>query len=416
MNADALLASPKRDLPRTAEAALRRSIPIFNAHTAALQSELETVQYFLRIPQRKPWASMATSAATAGELAADADAWYVLLRTGSVAATRSPHPVVHPTRLTPARSCASNHLSIELFLLLTLARVISSDSLRGVLPSDLGTAHELLDGVQSDLARLQRAIDVKDPERTSIRVANALERLGQIELLQSPGLKYQLPARYAGLPRLTGRAVLEMTVTPRAGGNKQVVELTLDGFSAPLTSGRMLQNVLRKKYDGTTVRADDTSIYVDTSSRDARATKVDTDGDLPLEIFVRGDFEPTYRSELNVNDFDEIPLIPLSVDGALAATRAGDGLSSPTEFFVYKYNRSQSGLAGLSFDEGSFAVFGYVTSDRDSIRLLNDGDRIDRIRVVSGADKLVNGGSGKSSDDESGDQTADTPSAAPPNE
>ena len=285
-----------------------------------------------------------------------------------------------------------------------------------MLPSDLGTAHELLDGVQSDLARLQRAIDVKDPERTSIRVANALERLGQIELLQSPGLKYQLPARYAGLPRLTGRAVLEMTVTPRAGGNKQVVELTLDGFSAPLTSGRMLQNVLRKKYDGTTVRADDTSIYVATSSRDARATKVDTDGDLPLEIFVRGDFEPTYRSELNVNDFDEIPLIPLSVDGALAATRAGDGLSSPTEFFVYKYNRSQSGLAGLSFDEGSFAVFGYVTSDRDSIRLLNDGDRIDRIRVVSGADKLVNGGSGKSSDDESGDQTADTPSAAPPNE
>ena len=126
MNADALLASPKRDLPRTAEAALRRSIPIFNAHTAALQSELETVQYFLRIPQRKPWASMATSAATAGELAADADAWYVLLRTGSVAATRSPHPVVHPTRrLTPARSCASDHLSIELFLLLTLTRVLT---------------------------------------------------------------------------------------------------------------------------------------------------------------------------------------------------------------------------------------------------------------------------------------------------
>jgi len=391
MNADALLASPKRDLPRSAEAALRRSIPSFNDHVASLQSELETVQYYLRIPQRKPWANMATSAATAGELAADADAWYVLLRRQSFRRT---------------------HYSL---LVATLPR--HSGSLRGVLSSDLGTARELLDGVQSDLARLQRAIDVKDPERTSIRVANALERLGRIELLQSPGLKYQLPARYAGLPRLTGRAVLEMTVTPRAGGNKQVVELTLDGFSAPLTSGRMLQNVMQKKYDGTTVRADDTSIYVDTSSRDTRATNVHTDGDLPLEIFVRGDFEPTYRSELNVNDFDEIPLIPLSVDGALAATRAGDGLSSPTEFFVYKYNRSQSGLAGLSFDEGSFAVFGYVTSDRDSIRLLNDGDRIDRIRVVSGAEKLVNGGSSKSSDDESGgDQTADAPSAAPPNE
>lgn len=332
LDADALLASPKRDLPRSAEAALRRSIPSFNPHVAALQSELESVQRYLRIPQRKPWASMATSTQTAFELASDGDA-----------------------------------------------------CLRGVLPPDIEKAHEMLDGIQSDLSRLQRAIDVKDPERTSIRVANALERLGEIELLQSPGLKYQLPARYANLPRLTGRAVLEMTVAPQAGGSKQVIELTLDGFSAPLTSGRMLQNVIQKKYDGTIIRADDTSIFVDTDKGGAAL-----EGDLPLEIFARGDFEPVYRTELDVNDFDEIPLLPLSVDGALAATRAGDGTSSSKEFFIYKYNRSQSGLAGLSFDEGKFAVFGYVTSDRDVVRLLNDGDRIERIRALRGADKLIN--------------------------
>ena len=48
-------------------------------------------------------------------------------------------------------------------------------------------ARGLLEGITSDLKRLQRAIDVKDPERTSVRVSNALERLSQIELTAESG-------------------------------------------------------------------------------------------------------------------------------------------------------------------------------------------------------------------------------------
>ena len=71
-----------------------------------------------------------------------------------------------------------------------------------------------------------------------------------------------MPGRYASLPRLTGRATLEMTITPQTGGGTKRLELTLDGFSAPLTSGRVLSNVLKKMYDGTVVRVDDTAIFV----------------------------------------------------------------------------------------------------------------------------------------------------------
>lgn len=54
----ALLNSPNAQIPRTVDAALRRSIPAFNEDVAKVQSALEDVAYLLRIPQRKPWGSM----------------------------------------------------------------------------------------------------------------------------------------------------------------------------------------------------------------------------------------------------------------------------------------------------------------------------------------------------------------------
>lgn len=50
---------------RTVEAALRRSIPAFNADVRGIQTKLENIAYKLRIPQRKPWGAMADDVAAA---------------------------------------------------------------------------------------------------------------------------------------------------------------------------------------------------------------------------------------------------------------------------------------------------------------------------------------------------------------
>ena len=42
------------------------------------------------------------------------------------------------------------------------------------------------------------------------------------------------------------------------------------------------------------------------------------------------------------------------------APDADEGFAAADEFFIYKYDRAASGLAGLSFDEGTFGVFGYI--------------------------------------------------------
>lgn len=91
---------------------------------------------------------------------------------------------------------------------------------------------------------------------------------------------------------------------------------------------------------------------------------------LPLEIMPAGSFDPLYHTHLDVSS-GELPVLPLSIYGALAMAHPPDGLdgdSSASEFFFYKFAPQSSGLAGLSFDEGNFGVFGYVTQ----VRLASD--------------------------------------------
>jgi len=49
----------------------------------------------------------------------------------------------------------------------------------------------------------------------------------------------------------------------------------------------------------------------------------------------------------------------------------------------------QAGLSGLSFDEGTFGVFGYVTSGMDSVAKLQTGDVIRSAKLISGRERLV---------------------------
>ena len=54
-----------------------------------------------------------------------------------------------------------------------------------------------------------------------------------------------------------------------------------------------------------------------------------------------------------------------------------------------RFDRNTGGLGGLSFDEGQFSVFGYVTSSEEVLRQLQSGDRVVSAKLVSGQDRLV---------------------------
>ncbi|EFN58901.1 hypothetical protein CHLNCDRAFT_140837 [Chlorella variabilis] len=363
--AAAVLNSPIASVPRSADVALRRSIPAFNQDVRTVQSRLEAIGFKLRIPQRKPWQSMAEDTATAAALAADQQ--------------------------------------------LMMA---------GVLPGDEAQAEELLAELRVQLDRLARSIEAKNPDRTSVRVANALE--------EAPGLPYQLPRQLTDYPALAGRAVVELTVEKASGERVFVdqnsdagpqkrakLQLVLDGYSAPITAANLAANFSAGLYNGLPLSVNGVSVLAGTPAPEAEDSAFDEDardapsglkapsslevgtsgGDvggrrmaptaLPLEILAAGDFEPVYRSTLDVRS-GELPVLPLSIYGAGKLLQAVAMAHLPDSS-----GSGYAGLAGLSFDEGEFGVCGYVTKGLDALSKLEDGDRIVKAKVVSGLDKLT---------------------------
>ena len=84
------------------------------------------------------------------------------------------------------------------------------------------------------------------------------------------------------------------------------------------------------------------------------------------------------------------------------------------QWFIFKYDKQASGLAGLAFDEGSFGVFGehdafiernasadgaaltrdelragYVTKGVELVGQLESGDTIVAATILSGSDRLI---------------------------
>ncbi|XP_020095800.1 peptidyl-prolyl cis-trans isomerase CYP37, chloroplastic [Ananas comosus] len=343
-SANAVLYSPETKIPRTGELALRRAIPA-NANMKAIQDSLEDISYLLRIPQRKPYGSMEGDVKKALKIAAE-----------------------------------------------------EKESILGSIPEQLREKGSvlyasLLNG-KGGLQNLLEAIKEKDPDKVSIGLASSLNTVAELELLQAPGLSFLLPEQYLKYPRLTGRAVVEVTIErgdgstffPSAGGEPKSfasIQVVLDGYSAPLTAGNFAKLVTDGAYDGVRLKYANQAVLSD--------NEIEKYGySVPLEIMPSGQFEPLYKTTLNVQD-GELPVLPLSVYGAVAMAHSmdSDEYSSPSQFFFYLYDKRNAGLGGLSFDEGQFSVFGYTTVGREILPQIKTGDFISSAKLVQGRDRLI---------------------------
>ncbi|KAK9077515.1 hypothetical protein SSX86_005852 [Deinandra increscens subsp. villosa] len=343
--AKAVLYSPDTKVPRTGELALRKAIPA-NTNMKSIQNSLEELSYLLRIPQRKPYGTMEGNVKKALKIAVD-----------------------------------------------------DKESILASLPADqrekgLGLYASLTDD-KGELQNLLRYIKDKDPDRVSVALASSLDSIAQLELLQAPGLSFLLPAQYINYPRLTGRAVVEFVIekgdgsmfTPQSGGvprKAATIQVVLDGYSAPLTAGNFAKLVVDGAYDGMKLKCTDQAILSDSGVDKSIGYSV------PLEIMPSGQFEPLYKTALSIQD-GELPVLPLSVYGAVAMAHddVSEEYSSPNQFFFYLYDKSYSGLGGLSFDEGQFSVFGYTTIGRDILPQIKSGDVVRSAKLLEGQDNLV---------------------------
>lgn len=193
------------------------------------------------------------------------------------------------------------------------------------------------------------------------------------------------------LPKLEGQATVVMTV------KGQPITIAIDGDAAPITAGNFVDLVQRGVYDGLMFHrvvtqpepfvaqgGDPQGKDPDfPESRLGTGNFVNPDTGkpryIPLEITPAGASEPVYSKTFPDARISGPPALP-HTRGAIAMARSQMPDSASSQFYF--------ALSDLSFLDGNYAVFGYVTEGMDVVDGIAQGDRIESAKVTAGAENL----------------------------
>lgn len=255
--------------------------------------------------------------------------------------------------------------------------------------TDLREGRVLLADLGTRLQALQ--VEITSKERNKIKPLSefALERVGELEALMVQAFPFTIPEEYAGLPRLLGRATVELETS------KGKLNLVLDGYNAPITAGQFADLVQRGFYDNMEFsRADDNYFlqagdppgdadgFIDPETHQLRT--------IPMEVKVPGQTLPIYgKTFAEMGTYGVLPVLPFSAYGTLAMAHPDrDPNGGSSQFFIYLFE-SDLTPAGLNLIDGNFAAFGYVLDGQPVLDKMKLGDRIISAKITGGAENLV---------------------------
>lgn len=186
-------------------------------------------------------------------------------------------------------------------------------------------------------------------------------------------------------PRLEGTATVEMTV------NGSPIAIEVDGNNAPITAGNFVDLVDRGVYNGLIFhrvvkspqpfvaqggdpKGNGTGGFVDPATKQERT--------IPLEIKLKNEEQPVYSKSIGrQGGASSSPQVVLNHKrGALAMARSQMPDSASSQFYF--------ALSDLEFLDGDYAVFGFVKSGMETVDAIEQGDRIESAKVVSGLENL----------------------------
>jgi peptidyl-prolyl cis-trans isomerase B (cyclophilin B) len=203
-----------------------------------------------------------------------------------------------------------------------------------------------------------------------------------------------VPEGFRDLPRLDGQATVELVVK----GAPIVIEV--DGTHAPLTAGNFVDLVNRGFYNELSfhrVVRDPQPFVVqggDPQSKDPNISPgllgtggfvdpaTNSERYIPLEIMPQGTSQPIYGQIFRAAGVTVPPELR-HTRGAVAMARSQIPDSASSQFYIT--------LADQSILDGSYAVFGYVTSGMDVVDQIQQGDRISTAKVTAGLENLKEG-------------------------
>ncbi|MEX0588084.1 MAG: peptidylprolyl isomerase [Cyanobium sp.] len=249
-------------------------------------------------------------------------------------------------------------------------------------------AADLLDQLEDQLQVLAAAADGQERDPFLAARREALNTVGQAEDLLVGPFPFEIPAEFADLPRLLGRATVQLTTT------KGDLTAVVDGYNAPLTAGAFVDLVQRGFYDDLPfIRAED--FYVLQTGDPAGPQegfidpKTKTERLVPLEIKVPGQEAPFYNQTFeDLGMFKAAPELPFSTKGTLGWAHSDEVLNDgSSQFFLFLFEPELT-PAGLNLIDGRYAAFGYVVDGFDVLEELSADDGIVKARVIKGSENL----------------------------
>lgn len=247
----------------------------------------------------------------------------------------------------------------------------------------------LLETITTGLSQLDEAVDTKNKNTIWENRRQLLDHIGALEESLVGDLPFEVPEEYRQLPRLQGRATIEMKTS------QGDVTLVVDGYNAPITAGNFVDLVQRGFYDGLPfTRADESYVlqagdpegpadgFVDPQTQQIRR--------IPFEIRVAGESQPEYGNTLeDLGLFNALPVLPFSAYGTLGMARPNEDVNGGSSQFFFFLFEPEMTPAGLNLIDGRYAAFGYVVEGQKVLANMIEGDKILSAKVIAGAENLV---------------------------
>lgn len=250
-------------------------------------------------------------------------------------------------------------------------------------------AQALIEQIKEEMVSLREATEAEDKSSTQQARDRILNWIGEIEQMMVQKFPFEVPSEYTHLPQLKGRATVDIET------NKGFLKVVVDGYSAPVTAGNFVDLVQRGFYNGLEfIRSENFYVLQTGDPPGSEEGFIDPDTgeyrNIPLEVLVRGDEQPTYGITLEqAGRYLDQPVLPFSAYGAVAMARPEedpDGGSSQFFFFLFERELTPPGFNLL---DGRYSVFGYVVEGEEVLENLTAGDKIVSAKVIKGAENLV---------------------------
>lgn len=250
-------------------------------------------------------------------------------------------------------------------------------------------AETLIEQIKAGVEELQEIVDAQDKPAVYKKRAELLAQITDLEELMLQEFPFQVPAEYANLPQLKGRATVDIETT------QGTLKIVVDGYSAPVNAGNFVDLVNRGFYDGLPFidTEDNFAIqsgdppgseagFIDPKTGEYRA--------IPMEVLVKGEPEPIYGMTLEEAGIYLPDLaLPFSAYGTVALARPSlDPNGGSSQFFLFKFDNELT-PPGFNLMDGRYSVFGYLVEGNEVLEKLTDKDKIISAKVVDGLDNLV---------------------------